>query len=212
MFEFAKFASSGNVEYSGGGLILGDNAAPPKITDGVIDLDTPRKRPRVSQGGSSASRTNTSLPVLHPQDPYAPLGGGLGGVQIGQPVPVPLGFSSGVQFGGFSSGGGLFGQSTSTSRRPVHGGLQQLGGGLGPGGGVKAPSSKMVELSDIYLINTIAVIAFPTSIRSAPLSQWQVSYKIKISKNKETWETLFDFSEVDCYFNQTLKFPTQAVR
>ena len=208
VFEFAKFASSGNVEYSGSGIMLGGNAAPPKITDGVIDLDTPRKRPTVSQGGSSAIRTNTSLPVLLPQQPNIVLGGGFGGMQIQQ--SVHLGPSS----RGFSSGGSVYVPTTSTSRRPVHGGLQQLGGGLSLGGGVKAvaPSTKMVELSDIYLINTITVAAFPTSICSAPLSQWQVSYKIKISKNKETWETLFDFSEVDCYFNQTLRFPTQAVR
>ncbi len=81
--------------------------------------------------------------------------------------------------------------------------------------------TKMIEFSDVHLINTIKILAFPEKLASisssspvdySPLNQWQFSYKIQISKDKESWETLFDFSEVNCYFSQTLRFPVQAVK
>ena len=86
-----------------------------------------------------------------------------------------------------------------------------------------------VELNDVYLINTISFRPFSyspsstqnsgtrsTSVRdllpSSQMNQWCFSYKIHISKSKDNWETLFDFSEMDCYFHQILQFPTQAVK
>lgn len=105
------------------------------------------------------------------------------------------------------------------------------GSGGGSGGGLKLNEATqigsdgfrngkthtmIIELKDVNLVNTISfgpdMARFWHFCPKRFVGHSYFSYKIQISKDNEIWNTLFDFREMDCYFDQILKFPTQAVR
>lgn len=177
LFELARFASSGSVEYS-------RKIGPPRIIDGIVEMDAPQCMLDPQEEGSSP-------PALFGSGLFTP-----------PSLSQPLGSARSRNLGSF------------VQRRP------NLPFSNTPK--VTSPPSKMVEFSDVHLVNTIRISAFPEKQSNSlpvtlgpadnPLIQWRFNYKIRISKDRETWETLFDFTGLDCYFNQTLRFPTQAIK
>ncbi len=177
LFELARFASSGSVEYS-------RKIGPPRIIDGIVEMDAPQCTLEPQEDGSSQ-------PTLFGSGLFTP-----------PSLSQPLGSARSRNLGSF------------VQRRPNL--------PLSSTPKITSPTTKMVEFSDVHLVNTIKISAFPEKQSNSltvtlgpadnPLIQWRFNYKIRISKDRETWETLFDFTGLDCYFNQTLHFPTQAIK
>ena len=160
----------------------------------------------------------------------AGLGSGLGG----QPAGLGRGLFGGSQQpaglgGGSQQPAGLGGPGQRGGTLPIFNSAIYSGFMLGRNKVVNSQRTISVELNDVYLLNTISFRPFSYSpgstqvsgtrstsvsdlLPSTNMNQWCFSYKIRISKTKDNWETLFDFSEMDCYFDQILQFPTQAVK
>ena len=96
------------------------------------------------------------------------------------------------------------------------GGFQQLGHQLGGGTGFQLggrvgtnlPTMCTISLNDVYLLNELQLTGYP----DLPPQEMSFSYTIKVSKDKNTWLQLFNYSRVSCFARQNLCFPTQAVR
>lgn len=218
VLEFGKFAAvgkGGNVTYGSSNFMV---CVPPSLLDAVVTLDAPRK--------STVSSSSSNLPIRasQPAEPIqssqvygaSPIGAGLLGGCLQQPAVLGSGLMLGRPIQG----------STQPARSSVAGGLKTFGQKR-----ANSHRTTTVELNDVHLINKITFRPFtfsPSSTRhsgtgssdvsgllpstTCQANQWCFSYKIHISKNKENWETLFDFSGMDCYFDQILQFPTQAVK
>ena len=91
----------------------------------------------------------------------------------------------------------------------------QLGGGhrLGHGNGRQVQPQKsntpsvIISLGEMYHINTLQIEGSPGVMDRAAFS-----YAIRVSRDKQHWKVLFNYSNFSCFSTQHLCFPKQAVR
>ncbi len=79
---------------------------------------------------------------------------------------------------------------------------------------IQDPSTIVVQLDDLYLINELSLEGYPGLGRweEEVKEQQPFCYRVEVAKENSKWVTVIDYSSLRCYSTQQLYFPKQAVR